>query len=328
MSSDPRPLSESTRGTKFVAVAAVIVAAAMWALSVFIPVWETRSDGGKWAAVIGALPLLIGWLGLVSFCPAWFANLLVIPLYLTLFKGRHVGFWLSVVAFAIAATAYMIPALYGDNEEDVIVARRIGFYLWVGSFLVIVLAHALQFKRVQGPLLVARWTTFALLVLAAVGLEHKYRVGVSPLEAAIRNPDPAAFAAILARHPSQSEKDAALPWVMLEDLTNSPTGVKSERVEELVAAGANVNQADSYGTTPLMRAVRTRGAESVVALLVRAGANVNARNGSGYSVLDIADEYGCSPECRQILVDAGALASNKPKQSGANKPNQAASQPQ
>jgi hypothetical protein len=60
----------------WLAAGAVIVAIAMWAISLALPVWETRSNhGGDWGTVIGALPAAIGFLGLLVLCPAWFANL-------------------------------------------------------------------------------------------------------------------------------------------------------------------------------------------------------------------------------------------------------------
>jgi ankyrin repeat protein len=144
-------------------------------------------------------------------------------------------------------------------------------------------------------------------------MEHAFRVGVTPLEAALKDPnDFAAFTAALSRRPSQAEKDAALPWVMVADVSHVQGAIiRTRRLAQLLAAGANVNQADRYGTTPLMQAVRTHGAESAVRLLIRAGANLNARDDRGKTVLDIAEAADCSPECRQVLVDAGATKSGQ-----------------
>jgi len=69
-------------------------------------------------------------------CPAWFANLFLILLWIKLFRGRLAGFSLSMVALALAASAYILPGIYGDNDEAVIVGRRIGFYIWLGSFVI------------------------------------------------------------------------------------------------------------------------------------------------------------------------------------------------
>ena len=298
---------------KIIRIVAVLLALAMWGLAVALPVWETRSDTtGKWQMVQGALPALIGWLGILALNPAWYANLLLIPVCITLFKGRRVGFVLSVIVFCIAATAYMMPALYGDNETAVIVGRKIGFYLWLGSFGVLVLAHALPHAGAGGPSTLARLVGLAMLALAVLVLEHSFRVGVSPLEATLKYPDDVAeLTAGLSSHPSQAEKDAALHWVMLSDVSSSRIGTfRSDRLEKLIVAGANVNQSDRYGNTPLREAVTARGAEPAVRLLIRAGADVNARDYRGKTVLDFADERGSSAECLKILTDAGAIRSS------------------
>src|SRR5581483_10058093 len=99
-------------------------------------------------------------------CPAWFANFLLIPLAITIFKARRVGFWVSVAAFAIAASAYMMPAIYGDNDSALIHGRRIGFYLWLGSFFIMALGHALLARWPTSSRRIACWATLALLVVA------------------------------------------------------------------------------------------------------------------------------------------------------------------
>jgi Ankyrin repeats (3 copies) len=344
----PNPSPESSQkenDSNSLAKAAIILACILWLLAVFLPVWETRSDAGEWNTVYGAVPAILGFLGIFAKCPAWFANLLLIPLCLTLFKGRRETFWLSVVAFAIAASAFMMPAIYGDNETDTIVGRKIGFYLWLGSFLVIMLAQALAANKSRPSFALVRWATVLFLVVGVIPLEFHFRI--SPLEAALKDPvDMHAFSAALANHPSQAEKDRALFWAIrqFEQEISQHERPDSSPVEQLIAAGVNVNEADdrsqtplmvavsSPGTeslvrlllhaganvnqadldqdTPLMCAVARRGTEPVVKLLIQAGADVNARNFGGNSVLYFAEEGG-SPETRQILLDAGAHESTK-----------------
>lgn len=308
-------LSKTQYGRQSLAIGAIVLAATLWGLSLTLPVWETRSTTGEWDVVRGALPALIGWLGVFEWCPAWFANLLLIPVCITLLARRFQGFWLSVAAFVIAATAYGMHTLYGDNSEAIIVGRRIGFYLWLASFGVMVLAHGVLATNADRS--AARGARFAAVVIIAFGvvvLERVRQVGVTPLEASLKDSgDMSAFTTALARHPSQTEKDAALRWVVLADVSSPHRSgaIRTQRLAQLIAAGANVNQPDRYGDTPLMEAVRTHGAEPAVRLLIGAGANVNARDYRGKTVLDIAEERDSSPECRQILVDAGAVKSSR-----------------
>ena len=309
------PSPERRTNFPFLAIAVVVLSAGLWTASLVLPVWETRSNNGEWALVNGNLPAVIGFLGILVWCPAWFANLLLIPSCVTLFKGKRVGFWLSVVGLAIALSAYWMPGIYGDNDEAVIVGRRIGFYLWLASFLLLVLAHAFLAKPMHRPSARVRAAAIALILVFVLVLEHAFHPHLSPLETSLEDPDDvAAFTAVLARNPSQAEKDAALPWVLRTDVSHSRGGViRTQRLEQLIGAGANVNQSDRYGSTPMMEAVRIPGAEPAVRLLVRAGAKVNARDHRGKTILDIADEYHCSPECRQILLDAGAINSVQSK---------------
>jgi hypothetical protein len=291
---------------------AIIVAGVLWGLSFALPIWDTRSAGtGDWDVVRGILPALIGWVGLFAMCPAWFANLLLIPACVMLFRGRRAGFYLSLVALAVAATAYMLPALYGDNDEADFERRRIGFYLWLGSFVIMALAYAvLAPGRKWIP---ARVVVVALMILGIAGLEMKYPVGVNPLETALKDPnDLASLSAVLASHPSQADKDKALYWAMRQDLA-ADRAVPSQQIVMLLAAGANPNRTNN-GYIPIMSALgRSKSSEALVGLLVKAGADVNARDEDGKTVLMWAmPPYG-TEALAELVVKAGADVNAKDK---------------
>jgi hypothetical protein len=292
---------------------AILIACLLWGLAVILPVWETRSNQtGEWANVPGVLPLLIGFLGLLVKCPAWFANLLLIPLCIMLVRGWRGGFVVSMVAVALAASAYMFPAIYGDNDEAVIMRRLIGFYFWLGSFLTLALAHAVLTTTTQRKWITAQVGAVAFMVLVMGVLEWKFRVGASPLETSLKNPnDLTHFTAALARNPPQAEKDDALWWAVRQDLS-TPQRAPSKRVTMLIAAGANPNKPGKYGSTLLMQVLPPYVSQAFVELLVQAGADVNARDSRGKTVLDIAQEIGSTPECQKFLVDAGARPSGQP----------------
>ena len=316
MTESQSQIDESKGQPMFWVAGAIIMTCLLWGLAVALPVWETRSNQtGDWAVVRGYFPALIGWLGLLVKCPAWFANLLLIPLCIPHFKSRRAGFVLSLVALALAASAYVFPAIYGDNDEAVIVRRLIGFYLWLGSFVVIALANALLATTMQRKWMVARVAAVMVMVLAIAGLERMYPVGVSALETALKTPnDVRALAAALARNPPQAEKDAALSWAVRQDLAGQDT--PSKRIAMLLAAGANPNKPGKYGDTVLIQALRPHSSAAMVEVLVQAGADVNATDSRGKTVLDIAQTMGCSPECQKVLENAGARSSEKPGEQG------------
>ena len=76
-------------------------------------------------------------------------------------------------------------------------------------------------------------------------------------------------------------------------------------VRALLAAGANVNQANKRGNTPLFVAAE-HGHEPVVIALLAAGANVNQANEDGDTPLIYAAEKGHEPVVRALLLAAGA----------------------
>lgn len=298
---------QSESRPKFWKVAAIIIACLLWVLSVALPVWDTRSDhGGGWSTVPGILPLLIGFLGIFAKCPAWFANLLLIPLCIMFFKWRRAGFPLSLVALALAASAYVLPGIYGDNDVAVIVERRIGFYLWLGSFVTLALAHAFLAPAAGWQWIAARVAMVALMVVGMASLERIYPVGVSSLEAALKDSnDLMALNTALAHHPSQADKDAALWWAVQQDLS-SGQGKPSRQIVMLLGAGANPNQSHKFSDPLLIQALPRRGSMELVELLVTAGADVNARDSRGKTVLDRAREMGSGPECEKFLINADA----------------------
>ena len=95
-------------------------------------------------------------------------------------------------------------------------------------------------------------------------------------------------------------------------------------VKQLIAAGANVNQAEGLsGMTPLMLAAQI-GNTDIVKLLIEAGADINAKqlvNGQdiGYNVLKYARE-GSNEEIVQMLISRGAQEPVAQQQTAATAP--------
>ena len=77
-----------------------------------------------------------------------------------------------------------------------------------------------------------------------------------------------------------------------------------EALKSALAAGADVNAADSEGVTSLMRAAET-GNEEILKLLIEAGADVNAADCDDITSLICAAETG-NEEIIKLLIEAGA----------------------
>jgi len=75
-------------------------------------------------------------------------------------------------------------------------------------------------------------------------------------------------------------------------------------VKLAIENGADVNQLDIYGSSPLMKAVDTGNLE-IVKYLVENGADVSLKNSDNESALMIANENG-ERRIKQYLIDFGA----------------------
>ena len=82
------------------------------------------------------------------------------------------------------------------------------------------------------------------------------------------------------------------------------------QIQSLIAGGADVNAASSFGTTPLHSAAVNNQLAAVKALLQQ-GARVEARDGLGRTPLFAALEIGASRPVIEALLDAGAAADAK-----------------
>ena len=76
------------------------------------------------------------------------------------------------------------------------------------------------------------------------------------------------------------------------------------RIEELLASGADVNQQDIFGYTPLHRAALT-GHTNAIRMLIKSGADVNQQNNDGRTPLHLAAIIGRADAIR-MLIEAGA----------------------
>jgi ankyrin repeat protein len=84
-----------------------------------------------------------------------------------------------------------------------------------------------------------------------------------------------------------SNRRGAQPLHYAADTNRDAPAAQAETIRRLCAAGADVHALDESGVAPLHRAVRTRGATAVEALL-DAGADPRSRNASGSTALHLA----------------------------------------
>ncbi|MGD0280638.1 MAG: ankyrin repeat domain-containing protein, partial [Smithella sp.] len=85
----------------------------------------------------------------------------------------------------------------------------------------------------------------------------------------------------------------------------------------LIRSGANINEPDKYGITPLMHSIYYRHTD-MAKYFIESGANVNARDSRGYSSLLYAVESDCnfveSIDIIKLLLKKGADVNTKDKE--------------
>ena len=161
------------------------------------------------------------------------------------------------------------------------------------------------------------WGIVLLILLAAVlaqpmmlwyyqpaALSHDPRV--NRLISAVADCDAARVGSILSERPlNLNELDRWHITPLQHALAAGPCDERDRIVRMLLDAGADVNQPDAFGHTPLMWAISV-GDAGMTAELLRAGADVNARRPDGTTALHTAAASDARADCVRMLLAAGA----------------------
>ncbi len=86
-----------------------------------------------------------------------------------------------------------------------------------------------------------------------------------------------------------------------------------QQIENLIFSGANVNERDNDGWTPLMYASRFCNDEKIASLLIKKGARTEARNNYGISALSLAAGFNKNPAVVKVLLDKRSVNENEVK---------------
>jgi ankyrin repeat protein len=87
----------------------------------------------------------------------------------------------------------------------------------------------------------------------------------------------------------------------VHDLTRAVEAGDASLVEELIAAGAAVNEATADGMTPLMFAAAS-GKMEILSLLLARGAEINIARKDGVTALALAAFFGHHPIVRELVA--------------------------
>ena len=109
---------------------AALVSVLLWAISLTLPaIW-----GPEQTDYMGYEVAIIGFLGLLVFNVAWFANLLLAPCLLLMVLGRPKE-WLALAAVALALTTFIPFDVFGPDEGTAGPAQLgVGAFVWLAAF--------------------------------------------------------------------------------------------------------------------------------------------------------------------------------------------------
>ncbi|MEI9929781.1 MAG: hypothetical protein WDM89_04250 [Rhizomicrobium sp.] len=79
--------------------------------------------------------LLMGWLGVLAFMPAWFANVWILAVGVLLVLKKRPPVWLGVLAPIFAASAWWWTNWYDDTGNVPICHYHAGYWVWLGAAL-------------------------------------------------------------------------------------------------------------------------------------------------------------------------------------------------
>jgi len=91
---------------------------------------------------------------------------------------------------------------------------------------------------------------------------------------------------------------------LVDELISASINNDTQKVKELIAKGADINEKDEYGNTAISYAVEAENYDCIK-ILIKNGADVNNRNIGGWSPLIIATKNG-DADIVKILLDSGA----------------------
>ena len=82
-------------------------------------------------------------------------------------------------------------------------------------------------------------------------------------------------------------------------------------IKEAIKAGANVNEKDEKGRTPLMAACEADSSHEIIQLLISFGALVNEKDNDGKTAIMYAAQYNKYPRVTIELIKAGGKVNTK-----------------
>jgi ankyrin repeat protein len=189
----------------------------------------------------------------------------------------------------LEAEARPAPPMTGDRSYVDVIRIALAKGADVNAALKSTLPPTMAQSGIRNSLLMAGATAFLRASMSA-DLEVMNLLlasGADPMKATDKDDGPAKQPFIGFNSGSTTPLMAAAGVGWREEISRGRTSDAIEAVKLLLSKGANINQANNAGNTPLIGAA-IRGEPTLVAFLLEHGANPTTRNGVGLTAMDVA----------------------------------------
>ena len=115
-----------------IASPALFLGGLLWVAAFWLPVFETseRTITGYWI-------FATGWMGVVVFQFAWYANLLMLMAVIMMYTAPVRATILAAAGLLVATQAFWFNVLPGTTSGVEIIEQGLGFWFWYGSIFLL-----------------------------------------------------------------------------------------------------------------------------------------------------------------------------------------------
>lgn len=115
-----------------IASPALFLGGLLWVAAFWLPVFETPGR-----TIVGYWVFITGWMGIVVFQFAWYANLLMLMAVIMMYTAPVRATLLAATGLLVATQAFWFNVLPGTTSSTEIVEQGLGFWFWYSSIFLL-----------------------------------------------------------------------------------------------------------------------------------------------------------------------------------------------
>lgn len=115
-----------------IAAPALFLGGLLWVAAFWLPVFETQER-----IITGYWVFATGWMGLVVFQFAWYANLFMLMAVIMMYTAPVRATLLAAAGLLVATQAFWLDVLPGTTSSTEIIDQGLGFWFWYSSIFLL-----------------------------------------------------------------------------------------------------------------------------------------------------------------------------------------------